>query len=94
MLKGYEKTILKKMQETIDDGSCRLVNKKVISSDLQEVGHIVSTDKESFIISRGSDNQYRIPKWRIERFRRTDVVVDFRLNDLLLVELASLNYMV
>ncbi|PWU82598.1 MAG: hypothetical protein DLM72_00985 [Candidatus Nitrosopolaris wilkensis] len=77
------------MQE-FDDGPCCVINRKVISSDLQEVGHIVATSEESFIISRGSDNEYRIPKSRVERFRGNDVLVNFRLNDLLLVELASL----
>lgn len=77
-----------------DDGRCCLINRKVISSDLQEVGHIVASGEESFIISRGSDNHYRIPKSRLERFRGNDVLLDFRLNDLLLVELASLSYIV
>lgn len=81
------------MQEC-DDGPCCLINRKVISSDLQEVGHIVASGEESFIISRGSDNHYRIPKSRVERFQGNDVLVDFRLNDLLLVELASLSYIV
>jgi hypothetical protein len=81
------------MQEC-DDGPCCLINRNVISSDLQEVGRIVTTGEESFIISRGSDNQYRIPKSRVARFRGNDVLVDFRLNDLLLVELASLSSIV
>jgi hypothetical protein len=81
------------MQES-DDGPCYLINRNVISSDLQELGHIVSTDQESFIISLGSDNQYRIPKSRLARFRGNDVLVNFRLNDLLLVDLASLTYIV
>jgi hypothetical protein len=80
------------MQEC-DDGPCCLINRKVISSDLQEVGHIVASGG-SFIISRGSDNHYKIPKSRLERFRGNDVLLDFRLNDLLLVELASLSYIV
>ena len=36
------------MQEC-DDGLCCLINRKVISSDLQEVGHIVASGEESFI---------------------------------------------
>lgn len=79
------------MQEC-DYGLCCLINRKVISSDLQEVGHIIATGEESFIISRGCDNRYRIPKSRVARFHGNDVLVDFRLNDLLLVELASLSY--
>ncbi len=79
------------MQE-YDYGPRCLINRKVISSDLQEVGYIVATDEVSFVISRGSDNQYRIPKSRLRRFHGNDVLVDFRLNDLLLVELASLSY--
>jgi hypothetical protein len=71
----------------------RLMNRKVLSNDLQEVGQVIAIDEESFIISRGYDNEYRIPKWRIERLLGNDVlVVDFRLNDLLMVELASLSY--
>jgi hypothetical protein len=69
-----------------------LMNKKVISSDLQEIGNVISADKDSLIILRGVDNQYIIPKSRVEAFIGNDMLVDFRLNDLLLVELASLSY--
>ena len=74
------------------DGVDTLMNKKVISSDLKELGKIISVDKDSLIILRG-DNQYIIPKARVwAMVGNSDVVVDFRLNDLLLVELASLSY--
>ena len=69
-----------------------LMNKKVISSDLQEIGNVVSTDKDSLIILRGADNQYIIPKSRVAAFIGDGMLVDFRVNDLLLVELASLSY--
>jgi hypothetical protein len=69
-----------------------LMNKKVISSDLQEIGNVISADKDSLIIMRGVNNQYIIPKSRVEAFIGNDMLVDFRLNDLLLVELASLSY--
>jgi hypothetical protein len=69
-----------------------LTNKKVISSDLQEIGNVVSADKDSLIILRGADNHYIIPKSRVEAFIGDDMLVDFRFNDLLLVELASLSY--
>jgi sporulation protein YlmC with PRC-barrel domain len=69
-----------------------LTNKKVISSDLQEIGNVVSADKHSLVIMRGADNHYIIPKSRVEAFIGDDMVVDFRFNDLLLVELASLSY--
>jgi hypothetical protein len=69
-----------------------LMNKKVISSDLKEIGNVVSADKDSLIILRGANNQYIIPKSRVEAFIGDDMLVDFRLNDLLLVELASLSY--
>lgn len=70
----------------------RLINKKVISSDLQEVGNIVAVDDDSLIILREAENQYRIPKSRARAFIDNDLLVDFRLNDLLLIELASLSY--
>ena len=71
----------------------RLINKKVISSDLQEIGNIVAVDDNSLIIMREAENQYRIPKSRARAFIDNDLlVVDFRLNDLLLIELASLSY--
>ena len=70
----------------------RLINKKVISSDLQEVGNIVAVDDDSLIILREAENQYRIPKSRASAFIDNDLLVDFRLNDLLLIELASLSY--
>jgi len=69
-----------------------LTNKKVISSDLQEIGNVVSADKDSLTILRGADNRYIIPKSRVEAFIGDDMLVDFRYNDLLLVELASLSY--
>ena len=70
----------------------RLINKKVISSDLQEIGNIVAVDDNSLIILREAENQYRIPKSRAIAFIDNDLLVDFRLNDLLLIELASLSY--
>jgi len=70
----------------------RLINKKVISSDLQEIGNIVAVDDNSLIIMREAENQYRIPKSRARAFIDNDLLVDFRLNDLLLIELASLSY--
>ena len=70
----------------------RLINKKVISSDLQEIGNIVAVDDNSLIILREAENQYRIPKSRARAFIDNDLLVDFRLNDLLLIELASLSY--
>lgn len=74
------------------DGVNTLTDKKVISSDLKELGKIVSVDKDSLIILRG-DNHYMIPKVRVRAMvGNSDVLVDFRLNDLLLVELASLSY--
>jgi hypothetical protein len=69
-----------------------LTNKKVISNDLQEIGTVVSTDNECLTIMRGADNHYIIPKSRVEAFIGDDMLVDFRFNDLLLVELASLSY--
>lgn len=74
------------------DGVDTLMNKKVISSDLKELGNIISVDKDSLTILRG-DNHYIIPKVRVgELIGDSDVMVDFRVNDLLLVELASLSY--
>ena len=68
------------------------MNKKVISSDLQEIGNVVSADRDSLIILRGADNHYIIPKSRVEAFIGDDMLVDFRFNDLLLVEIAYLSY--
>lgn len=69
-----------------------LMNKKVISSDLKELGKIISVDKDSLTILR-ENNHYIIPKSRVGAFiGDNQVVVNFRLNDLLLVELASLSY--
>ena len=38
-----------------------LMNKKVVSSDLEEVGNIVAVDDDSLKILRGADNHYVIP---------------------------------
>ena len=59
-----------------------LVNKKVISSDFQEI------DKDSLKILRGSDNHYIIPKSRVLTFTGENMRVDFRFNDLLLVRVS------
>jgi hypothetical protein len=69
-----------------------LINKKVVSSDLEEVGNIISVDNDSLKILRGTDNHYIIPKSRVKAFIGDEMLVNFRLNDLLLVELASLSY--
>ncbi|MFZ0896506.1 MAG: hypothetical protein WAZ77_18555 [Candidatus Nitrosopolaris sp.] len=69
-----------------------LMNKKVVSSDLEEVGNIISVDNDSLKILRGADNHYIIPKSRVKAFIGDEMLVNFRLNDLLLVELASLSY--
>ena len=42
------------------------INKKVISSDFQEVGNIISVDNDSLKILRGADNHYIIPKSRVK----------------------------
>lgn len=70
----------------------RLMNRRVISSDLHEIGNIIAVDEDSLIILRNAENQYRIPKSRTRAFIDNDLLVDFRLNDLLLIELASLSY--
>jgi hypothetical protein len=69
-----------------------LTYKKVISSDLEEIGNVVSADKNSLIILRRGDNHHVIPKSRVEAFIGDDMLVDFRFNDLLLVELPSLSF--
>lgn len=75
-----------------EDGFNTLMNKKVISSDLKELGKIISVDKDLLTILR-ENNHYIIPKSRVGAFiGDNQVVVNFRLNDLLLVELASLSY--
>jgi hypothetical protein len=68
------------------------MNKKVVSSDLEEVGNIISVGNDSLKILRGADNHYIIPKSRVKAFMGDEMLVNFRLNDLLLVELASLSY--
>jgi hypothetical protein len=72
--------------------SDKLMNKKVISSDFKEIGKVESVDDGSFTILRGEDNHYIIPKSRAREVIGGDLLVDFRLNDLLLVELASISY--
>lgn len=69
-----------------------LINKKVISSDFQEIGNVVSADTDSLTILRGVDNHYVIPKSRVQTSNGQGMQVNFRFNDLLLVELASLSY--
>jgi hypothetical protein len=69
------------------------MNKKVVSSDFEEVGNIISVDNDSLKILRGTDSHYIIPKSRVKAFIGDNMLVNFRLNDLLLVELASLSYL-
>jgi len=78
--------------EQLVDKFDMLMNKRVISSDLKEIGNIISVDKDLLTIMR-EGSHYIIPKSRVAALtNESDVVVDFRLNDLLLVELASLSY--
>jgi hypothetical protein len=70
----------------------KIVSKNVRSNDMQDLGKIAEIDTDSFIILQDADRRYRIPKSCVEGFRGNDVLVDFRFNDLLLVELASPGY--
>lgn len=69
------------------------INKKVVSSELEEIGNIISVDNDSLKILRGADNHYIIPKSRVKAFIGDEMLVNFRLDDLLLVELTSLSYL-
>ena len=70
----------------------KIVNKNVKSNDMKDLGKVADIDADSFIILNDADRRYRIPKSRVDGFKGNDVLVDFRFNDLLLVELASLSY--
>ena len=70
----------------------KIVSKNVMSKDMQGLGKIAEIDTDSLIILQDADRRYRIPKSCVEGFKGNDVLVDFRFNDLLLVELASLDY--
>lgn len=70
----------------------KIVHKNVKSNDMRYLGNITDVDNDSFILLRDADQRYRIPKSRVKDFNGNDVTVDFRFNDLLLVELASLSY--
>ena len=83
--------ILSETEKTVLESEA-LVNKKVVSSDFQEIGNVVSAEKDSLKILRGVDNHYIRPKSRVRTFTGENMRVDFRFNDLLLVELASLSY--
>jgi hypothetical protein len=81
---------MSEMQKLIESET--LTYKKVISSDLEQIGNVVSADKNSLIILRRADNHYVIPKSRVEAFIGDDMLVYFRFNDLLLVELPSISF--
>ena len=55
--------ILSETEKTVLESEA-IVNKRVISSDLEEIGNVVSSD-ESLIILRGTDSRYVIPKSRV-----------------------------
>jgi hypothetical protein len=69
-----------------------VVNKRVVSSDSMELGNIIGLGKDSLTILNKEEDQYIIPKSRAIAFNEEDLLVDFRYNDLLLIELASLSY--
>jgi hypothetical protein len=69
-----------------------MMNKKIVSSDFKELGNIVDLEEYFFTILFKEQNQYRIPKSRAIAFNENDLLVDFPYNDLLLIELTSLNY--
>jgi hypothetical protein len=69
-----------------------MMNKKIASSDFKELGNIVDLEEYFFTILNKEQNQYRIPKSRAIAFNENDLLVDFPYNDLLLIELTSLNY--
>ena len=70
----------------------KILSKNVWSKDMQDLGKIAGIDTDSLILLQAADRRYRIPKSCVEGFKGNDVLVDFRFNDLLLVELASLGY--
>ena len=70
----------------------KIVSKDVWSKDMQNLGKIAEIDTDSLIILQDADRRYRIPKSCVEGFKGNGVLVDFRFNDLLLVELTSLDY--
>jgi L-lysine 2,3-aminomutase len=49
--------------------------------------------QKPFLARYDKDNHYIIPKSRVKAFIGDEMLVNFRLNDLLLVELASLSYL-
>jgi hypothetical protein len=69
-----------------------VVNKKAVSSDSRELGNIIGVGEDFLTVLNKEENQYRIPKSRAIAFNQEDLLVDFRYNDLLLIELASLSY--
>lgn len=71
----------------------KIVHKNVKSNDMRYLGNVTDVDNDSFILLHDADQKYRIPKSRVKDFNGNDVTVDFRFNDLLLVELASLSYL-
>lgn len=68
----------------------KIVHKNVRSNDMRYLGNVTDVDNDSFILLQDADQRYRIPKSRVKDFDGNDLTVDFRFNDLLLIELASL----
>lgn len=60
---------------------------------MRYLGNVTDVDNDSFMLAQNAQQRYRIPKSRVKDFNGNDVTVDFRFNDLLLVELASLSYL-
>lgn len=71
----------------------KIVHKNVKSNDMQYLSNVADVDNDSFTLLQDADQRYRIPKSRVKDFNGNDITVDFRFNDLLLVELASLSYL-
>jgi hypothetical protein len=66
---------------TIEDWN-NLIQKKVKTKDLKDIGNIITVDEEFITILEGTQQEYLVPKKYIKEFRETEVVLDLTVKQL------------
>jgi hypothetical protein len=59
-----------------------LIQKKVKTKDLKDIGNIITVDEEFITILEGTQQEYLVPKKYIKEFRETEVVLDLTVKQL------------
>ncbi|HZT35939.1 MAG TPA: hypothetical protein VFA15_08460 [Nitrososphaera sp.] len=61
----------------------RVIHKNVRSSDMADVGNIISEAGDSFVIMQGAGREYNVPKSCVEGFNGSEVYLGISYADLM-----------